>query len=334
MTRERIVIAGGGGFLGGILTRRWSERGIDVVVLSRSPRSRNDGAREIFWDAKSLGDWAAVLDGANVLINFTGRSVNCRYNERNRREILDSRVLSTRVLGQAIAQCPNPPAVWLNASTATIYRHTLGQPWDEAGTIGATPEAKDTFSVEVACAWEQAFREANTPATRKVTLRTAMVLGLHENSVFPMLRRLVRLGLGGKMASGNQFVSWIHEEDFCRAIEWLIARNDLDGIINVAAPNPVPNSQMMRIFREIMRVPAGLPAAKWMLEFGAVFLRTETELVIKSRRVVPSRLLASGFNFRFPEMLSAVREIQDRATKSIEADRKSHARELATMRVD
>ena len=334
MSQERIVIAGGGGFLGGILARRWSKLGIEVIVLSRSPRPRRDGAREIFWDAKSLGDWAAVLNGANVLINFTGRSVNCRYNETHRREILDSRVLSTRMLGQAIAQCPHPPAVWLNASTATIYRHTLGQGWDEAGAIGATPEAKDAFSVEVACAWEQAFRESNTPSTRKVTLRTAMVLGLHENSVFPMLRRLVRLGLGGKMASGNQFVSWIHEEDFCRAIEWLIARSDLSGVVNVAAPNPVTNREMMRIFREVMRAPIGLPAAKWMLELGAVVLRTETELIIKSRRVVPSRLLASGFDFRFSEMLSAVREIQDRAMKSVGRDRKSHARQLASMHGD
>jgi uncharacterized protein (TIGR01777 family) len=315
MSRERIVIAGGGGFLGGILARRWNESGPEVVMLSRSPQLRNDGAREIFWDARSLGDWAATLNGASALINFTGRTVNCRYNEKNRRQILDSRVLSTRVLGQAIAQCPKPPAVWLNASTATIYKHTFGNAWDESGEIGATPEAKDEFSVQVAQAWEEALREANTPSTRKVALRTAMVLGLHENSVFPMLRRLVRLGLGGRMGSGDQFVSWIHEEDFCRAIEWLIARGDLDGVVNVAAPNPVTNREMMQIFREVIRVPVGLPAASWMLELGAIFLRTETELIIKSRRVVPARLVASGFDFRFSEMMAAVREIQDRSMK-------------------
>jgi uncharacterized protein (TIGR01777 family) len=216
-------------------------------------------------------------------------------------------VNSTRVLGEAIAQCAQPPRVWLNASTATIYKHSLDRPIDElTGEIGSTPEAKDEFSVEVARAWEQALDEARTPATRKIALRTAMVLGNGPNSVLPVLRRLARFGLGGKMGTGRQFVSWIHEVDFCRAIEWLIAHEDFTGPVNLAAPNPVPNRELMESMREVCRVPFGLPATEWMLELGAFFLRTETELIIKSRRVVPGRLIAVGFQFRFPHPREAL----------------------------
>ena len=186
---------------------------------------------------------------------------------------------------------------------------------DEAtGEIGATPEAKDGFSVKAAVAWEKAFADAHTPGTRKVVLRTAMVLGHGKNSVFPALRRLARVGLGGKMAGGDQMVSWIHEGDFCRAIEWVMERDDFCGPVNVAAPVPVTNRQMMKIFRDVCGVPFGLPVARWMLEMGAFILRTETELIIKSRFIVPGRLLASGFHFLFPHMDEAVREIEGRST--------------------
>ena len=239
-------------------------------MLTRSPRNRRDGIKEIAWDGKSLGDWAKLVDGAEVVVNLAGRSVDCRYHARNRRLILESRVDSTRVLGEAVAQCAKPPRVWLNSSTATIYKHTFGPAWDESGEIGGTPAAKDEFSVEVARDWEQAFAKARTPATRKVALRSGMVLGTEKNSVFPVLRRLVRFGLGGKMASGNQYVSWIHEADFCRAVDWLINRDDFSGAVNLASPNPIPNREMMRTLREICGVPFGLPATLWMLGGGSV----------------------------------------------------------------
>jgi uncharacterized protein (TIGR01777 family) len=249
------------------------------------------------------------LDGASAVVNLAGKSVNCRYNARNRREILDSRIDSTRALGEAISRCAAPPAVWLNASTATIYTHTFGHPWDESGETAATLEAKDAFSVEVAKAWERALDEFHTPATRKVALRMAMVLGHGKNSVFPTLRRLVRLGLGGKMGHGRQFVSWIHESDYCRAVEWLITRNDIRGVVNLAAPNPLPNAEMMTTLRRVCGVPFGLPATQWMLEAGAFLLRTETELIIKSRRVIPRRLLESGFQFEFPRIQEAFEDL-------------------------
>jgi len=310
---KRIILAGGKGFLGCALTEHFSRAGYEVAVLSRTPQRATNAVREILWDGCSLGDWANEVEGANVVINLTGRSVNCRYNERNRRLILDSRVNSTRVLGQAIAQCKKPPAVWLNASTATIYQHTFGPAWTETGRIASTPEAKDAFSVHVATSWERAFEEAKTPLARKVTLRAAMVLGTGKNSVLPALRTLVQLGLGGRMGNGLQFVSWIHESDFCRAIEWVIERPTFHGPVNICAPNPLPNTDMMKILRKIYGMPIGLPATEWMLEIGAFILRTETELMIKSRKVVPAKLIESGFNFEFPIFKEAVENLKGKA---------------------
>jgi uncharacterized protein (TIGR01777 family) len=306
---SRIILAGGTGFLGQVLTDYFGRRGCEVVSLARGLSRAQTVSKTIRWDGETLGSWARVMEGATAVVNLAGRSVNCRYHSLNRRLILDSRVNSTRAIGAAISHCAAPPPVWLNASTATIYKHTFGSAWDERGEVGGTPEAKDRFSVEVAQAWEQALQEATTPKTRKVALRTAMVLGAGRNSVLPVLRRLVRLGLGGAMAGGSQFVSWIHEADFCRAVEWLIERSDFSGPVNVAAPNPLTNREMMRLLRQACAVRVGLPASQCLLELGAFLLRTETELIIKSRRVVPARLLASGFEFRFPFFSQAVADL-------------------------
>jgi uncharacterized protein (TIGR01777 family) len=306
---RRVIIAGGSGFLGTALARTLAARGDDVYVLTRSPQNRTDGVKDIAWDAKTLGDWAALIEGADVVLNLTGKSVDCRYTQKNRRLIIASRVDSTRVVGEAIGRCKNPPRVWLNASSATLYQHDPAQPADESGPTGATAEAKDEFSIEVIRQWERALDEARTPGTRKVALRITLVFGL-ESGVFPVLRRLARFGLGGKMGSGRQFVSWIHEEDFCRAVEWIIERDDLGGPINLAAPNPLTNTEMMRLVRKQCGAPFGLPATEWMLEIGAFFLRTETELIIKSRRVVPGKLLTSGFQFHFPKLEDALRNLE------------------------
>lgn len=311
MNTNKIILAGGSGFLGTELAAHFKALGWEVVILTRAPKSRTDGGREVRWDSKSLGDWARELDGAAAVVNLTGRSVDCRYNTKNRRDIMDSRVNSTRVVGEAISQCKTPPRVWLNSSTATVYTHTFGKPHDESSQdMDSAVDAKDAFSVEVAQAWERTLNEAKTPKTRKVALRTSMVLGLGRNSVFPVLRRLTKFGLGGRQGSGNQFVSWIHVDDFCRAVEWIIAHDDLVGPINQCAPNPLPNTEMMKIFREVCGMPIGLPATEWMLEIGAFFLRTETELIFKSRRVVPGRLLAGGFEFRFPTLREALLDLE------------------------
>ena len=316
---KKIVIAGGSGFLGRILAAHFEKLGYAITILTRSPKSSDYGIREIAWDAHTIGEWAPELDSAVAVINLTGRSVNCRYHKQNRKVILESRVQSTQAICQAIAACKSPPTVWLNASTATIYKHTFGPAWDESGEICSTPEAKDKFSIEVATAWERAFNEAKTPATRKVAMRAAMVLGTNKNSVFPMLCRLTRLGLGGKMGYGRQFVSWIHELDFCRAVEWLMTHETLDGVVNIAAPNPVTNAEMMKLFRQTFGMPLGLPATKSMLEIGALFLRTETELIIKSRRVNPRRLVESGFDFCFPLLNAALEDLNQRDPRDDES---------------
>lgn len=305
---KRIVIPGGTGFLGSMLTEHLAARGYEIVVLTRSPGPSTVTVRQVVWDGASLGAWAQELEGATAVINLAGRSVNCRYNESNRRAIYASRLRSTAVIGVAIAACRRPPHVWLNSSSATIYRDARDRPMDETtGEIGAG------FSVDVCQKWEQAFAEAATPHTRKVALRTAIVFGHGRGGPFEAFHRLVRYGLGGKQGDGTQYVSWIHSEDFARAITWLLAHESLSGVFNLAALQPLPNHEFMHAFRQACHQPIGLPATKWMLELGAFFLRTETELLLKSRRVVPRRLLESGFQFNFSDWHSAVIDLVNHA---------------------
>ncbi len=278
----KVVIPGGSGQVGAVLARAFHGDGHEVVVLSRQPG--NAPWRVVPWDARTLGEWAGELDGADVVINLTGRSVNCRYTPENRRVITESRVDSTRVLGEATSQASHPPRVWLQASTATIYAHRFDAPNDETTGIlgGAEPDAPDTwrFSIDVARAWEQAFEEAKVPQTRKVALRSAMTMSPDPEGIFDTLLGLVRRGLGGHSGSGRQYVSWIHDQDFVRAVYWLIEREMFEGAVNLAAPNPLPNAEFMRVLREAWGAPVGLPATEWMLEIGAFFLKTETELIL------------------------------------------------------
>ena len=307
----KIVIPGGSGQVGNILARAFHREGHEVVVLSRDPRPAP--WKVLAWDAATRGDWWVQIDGADAVINLAGRSVNCRYSAENRREILQSRVGSTRAVGEAIAAARRPPRVWLQAGTATIYAHRYDAPNDkETGILGGSePDAPETwrFSIEVARAWERAFAEAPTPHTRKVCLRSAMTMSPDAGGIFATLLGLVRLGLGGRAGDGRQYVSWIHEEDFIRAVRWLIERDDLAGVVNLAAPEPLPNADFMRALRAAWGQRLGLPAAKWMLEIGARFLHTETELILKSRRVIPTRLLRSGFAFHFSGWPEAARDL-------------------------
>lgn len=308
--QSKIVLAGGAGFLGQALAR-WFEPRYDVVVLTRRPKAFAGLGRAVNWDGRALGPWVAELDGALALVNLAGRSVNCRYHARNRALMMNSRIDSTRVLGRAVAACNEPPRAWLNSSTATIYKHSFDRPMDEAsGVIAGTPEVKDEFSVEIAQAWERVFDDASAPQTRKVALRTAMVFSNTPGTVYRVLRRLVRLALGGAMGDGRQYVSWLHEVDFCRAVEWLVDTDDFTGPVNLAAPRPLTNRAMMHVIRHACHRPFGLPATRRMLEMGAFFLRTETELILKSRRVVPRRLLDAGFQFRFETLSQAVAELE------------------------
>jgi uncharacterized protein len=309
--RPKIVIAGGTGQVGTVLARRFHERGHEVVVLSRSPRSAP--WRSVAWDAQTRGPWTSELEGADAVINLAGRSVDCRYGAANRRAMLESRVNSTRVIGAAIASAKHPPRVWLQAGTATIYAHRYDAPNDEATGIlgGDEADAPSTwrFSIEVARAWESALEEAVVAGTRKVMLRSAMMMSPDRGGVFDVLLRLVRLGLGGRAGDGRQYVSWIHADDFLRAVEWLIESDDIEGGVNLASPGPLPNAEFMRELRRAWGRRVGLPADEWMLEIGAFFLRTETELILKSRRVVPGRLSAAGFSFTFPNWRDAAQDL-------------------------
>jgi hypothetical protein len=307
----KIVIPGGSGQVGTMLARAFHGEGHEVIVLSR--RARLVPWRVVEWNGASLGGWTSELDGSDVLINLTGRSVNCRYTAANRREILSSRVQSTRTLAEAIAGASRPPRVWLQASTATIYAHRYDAPNDEvSGIIGGdevdAPNAW-RFSIDVARSWESAFTDAHVPSTRKVALRSAMTMSADPGGVFDRLLALVRGGLGGRFGDGRQFMSWVHEADFIRAVRWLIAHEEVDGVVNIASPNPMPNAEFMRALREAWGIRVGLPNWQWMLEIGAVLLRTETELVLKSRRVIPRRLLEHGFEFMYPNWQEAARDL-------------------------
>jgi uncharacterized protein (TIGR01777 family) len=307
----RIAITGGSGHIGTLLAKHFHAAGHSVAVIARRPATAT--WTTIRWDGARLAEWWKALDGSDAVINLAGRSVDCRYGAHNRVEIMESRVGTTKLVGAAIQSLAAPPKVWLNASTATIYSHVTDRPMDEAtgeqgGTETAVPETW-RFSIDVAKRWEEVFFGASTPHTRKIALRSAMTMNPDRGGVFDALLRLVRFRLGGRFGAGDQFVSWIHGRDFVRAIEFLIASDRVEGVVNVAAPNPERNTEFMKSLRKAWGTRVGIPAAQWMSEVGAFFLRTETELILKSRRVVPGTLLRAGFQFDFPEWPAAANDL-------------------------
>jgi len=308
---SRIVIPGGSGQVGQILARAWGARGHDVVVLARSPGAA--AGRWVPWDGRTLGPWAREVSGADAVVNLAGRTVNCRYTQENLREMLSSRVESTRIVGEAIARAAAPPRVWLQMSTATIYAHRYDAPNGERDGVlgGSEPDvpAYWAYSVKVAREWEAAQAGVETPRTRQVALRTSMVMSPDRDGIFDVMLGLVRKGLGGNAGDGRQYVSWIHDGDLVRALDFILERDDLAGAVNVASPGPLPYAAFMRAFREAWGTRVGLPATKWMLEVGAWAMGTDTELVLKSRRVVPARLLDAGFRFEHGDWPSAARDL-------------------------
>ncbi len=316
----RIVLPGGSGQVGRMLAQFFQERGHHVTVLTRGPYTAP--WQTVHWDGNQLGPWVETLEGADVCIHLSGRNINCRFTARNRRELYDSRIGPTLLLHEAIAGLADPPRLWMNASTATIYRHSLDRDMDEAnGELGGETGGNETISarrrapekwnwtVSLAKDWETAFFATATPRTRKIALRTSLVLSPAPGSVFAVLSNLVRVGLGGTQGNGRQYVSWIHEADYARALELLIDREEIEGPVNLAAPHPLPNREFMRALRDAWGMPNGLPAPAPLLAAGMFFLRTEPELVLKSRRAVPGRLLDAGFQFEFPEWPEAAEDL-------------------------
>lgn len=308
----KFVVAGGTGAVGSALIPFLQAAGHEIALLSRTRRT-SDRIQPLIWDCKTLGDWAEAIDGADVVINLAGRSVNCRYTAQNLAEMMSSRVESTRAIGQAISLAKRPPNVWLQASTATIYSHRFDAPNDEITGIlgGDEPNAPPKWqaSIAVAKAWEQALLDASTPNTRKIALRSAMTMANTSGSVFDVLAHLARQGLGGTLAGGQQYVSWVHQDDFNRSLLFLLDHTEIDGAVNVCSPNPLPQREFSAILRRALGARIGLPTTRWMLEIGAYLKHTESELVLKSRRVVPTRLLQAGFEFSFPEWGSACRSL-------------------------
>ena len=284
---NKIIIAGGSGFLGNVLENYFTKKQYNVIILTRTPKRKN----EVFWDAINLGKWTEELENAQILINLTGKSVDCRYTEKNKKEIYNSRINATKVLGTAINLSKSPPNLWLNSSTATIYKHSLEKEMtEENGDIG------NDFSMKIAKSWENTFYSITNSNTRKIALRTSIVLGKNGGALTP-LKKLTKLGLGGKHGSGKQKVSWIHELDFARAIHFLIQKDNLKGNFNLSVKSPTNNKTLMKKLREILKPPFGINHPIGLLKFGAKLIGTETELVLKSRNVIPKRLLDNGFKF-------------------------------------
>jgi uncharacterized protein len=304
---KKLIIAAGTGFLGQVLVNHFKNKFEEIVILTRGKSQIIDGIKYINWNAKTFSGWENELENATVLINLAGKSVDCRYTEKNKKEILLSRIESTKILNKAVLKCKNPPKHWLNSSTATIYRFSLDKQMDEInGEIG------NDFSINVALSWEKAFFKTDTPNTLKTALRTSIVLGKKGGAFIP-LKTLAQTGFGGKQGKGNQFVSWIHEEDFANAVDFIIQK-EISGVINVVSPEPIPNSNFMTRLRKAVGFPFGIPVNIFLLKIGSFFIRTEAELVLKSRNVIPKRLLENGFKFKFGDIDTAFENLLNNQT--------------------
>lgn len=303
MKYNKIVLAGGNGYLGGVLAKHFSSIADEVIILSRKPKAIEGNIKTILWDGKTEGNWVNNLNGASLMVNLCGKNVNCRYNDKNRQEIINSRVLPTNLLNRVIEHLERPPLLWINITSATIYRHAEDQAQDEiTGEIGYG------FSIDVCKIWEETFFQVTNPKTRKIALRLGIVLG-RKDGAFPRLLNLVRLGMGGKQGDGMQYVSWIHEQDVALSIEWLLNQKEIKGVVNCTAPDAIKNNELMKSLRKAYGVPFGLPAPAWLLEIGAKIIGTETELILKSRWVKPSVLLNSGFKFQYGFIDNAIHDI-------------------------
>ncbi len=299
---KKIVIAAGTGFLGQVLVHHFTQKRFEIVVLTRGKSKIKNTVRYIHWDAKTITGWETELENTDVLINLAGKSVDCRYTEKNKSAIMASRVDSTVILNKAVLQCTNPPKHWLNSSTATIYRHSVDKQMDEvSGEIGFD------FSMNVAKMWEKAFFQAETPLTKKTALRTAIVLG-KKGGAFVPLKRLAYMGFGGRQGSGNQFISWIHEKDFARALAFIIDK-EMEGVVNVVSPEPIRNNDFMKALRTAKNIPFGIPIGTLLLKLGAKIIGTETELVLKSRNVIPKHLQENGFKFIYGDVEKALSKL-------------------------
>lgn len=303
MKYQKIILAGGNGQLGKALAEHYKYDTEQIIILSRRPQPDKGNIKTLVWDGRTMGNWVTELEGADMLINLSGKNVNCRYTQKNKEEIISSRVGPTMLLGKVVDGLINPPKLWINAASATIYRHAEDRPQDEA-----TGEIGYGFSIEVCKIWEKTFFDQQTPNTRKIALRIGIVLGRTDGAL-PRLVNLVKTGMGGQQGDGQQYVSWVHEQDVVKTTEWLMQHPEIDGVVNCTAPEPVKNTELMKKLRHAIGIPFGLPAPAWLLEMGAAVIGTETELILKSRWVLPKRLVDAGFQFQFAKVEHALKDI-------------------------
>lgn len=303
MKYRKIILAGGNGYMGSVLAKHFSSMTDEIIILARKAKTDIGNIKTLVWDGKTEGSWIENLEDADLLVNLCGKNVNCRYTKKNREEIINSRVLPTRLLNKVVEKLETPPKLFINITSATIYRHAEDRPQDDL-----TGEIGHGFSIDVCQIWEKTFFKTNQPNTRKIALRMGIVMG-RTDGAFPRLLNLVKVGLGGKQGDGKQYVSWVHERDAARSIEWLTDHNEIEGAVNCTTPNAIKNVEMMKILRSTYGTPLGLPAPAWLLEIGAKIIGTETELILKSRWVKPTILLNSGFEFQYGKMEEAFHDI-------------------------
>jgi len=300
---QKIVFAGGNGYLGTVLSEYYRNLADEIIILSRKPKAANGNIKTLVWDGRTAGEWMTTLEGADMLVNLCGKNVNCRYTKANRAEIINSRVIPTKLLGRVIGKLQSPPKLWINLSSATIYRHAEDRPQDEiTGDIGYG------FSIEVCKQWEAVFYEADTPHTRKIALRMGIVLGMGDGA-FPRLFTLVKFGLGGRLGDGKQYLNWVHEQDAARCTEFLLQHTELEGNINCTAPVSMQNTAFMTTLRKAWGIPFGLPTPAWLLSIGMAIVGSERELLLKSRWVMPKRLLDAGYQFMFAKAEYAIKDL-------------------------
>lgn len=317
MKNKKLIIAGGTGFIGQAIAEFFGKEN-QVIVLSRhgvNSHTNNNHGHLLFpeqgyrityrrWDGTHVEKhWASELEAADILINLSGKSVNCRYTKQNKQAIFDSRTFPTRTLGEAIRNCIEPPKLWINASSATIYRHATDKPQDEY-----TGDIENDFSVQVCKQWEKAFYDQRTPFTRKIALRMAITLGKDGGVMAPYFT-LAKFLMAGKQGNGKQLYSWVHAEDVCRMIEWMYEKKDTEGTFNCVSPNAITNNVFMQTLRKATGHKIGLPIYGWMLKFGKLFTGTEPELLLKSRWVIPAKLQEKGFIFKYNYLEDALNDI-------------------------
>ncbi len=296
---KKLIIAGGTGALGSAIVSHYLRTGAEIVVLTRNGKPAHDHVRYVQWDARTLGEWTKELEAATAVINLVGKSVNCRYTDKNKAEIIRSRTDATEAIGKAIQQATVPPEIWINAGSAAIFGNAGDIIKTENSLVG------DGFSPEVCKRWEAAFHRYDTPNTRKVFLRIGIVIQSEGGILRPFIN-LARFGLGGRIGSGEQYLSWIHEHDFVNLVDWVIGHGHLQGILHASSPNPIKNKDFMKSIRKKLKVPFGLPNYEWSTRLGARLIGTEAELVLSGRRVVSTRLEEEGFVFRYPGFSDAL----------------------------